>query len=138
VLLYAEADRDQAVLVLEDLKTIAPKRSIVLEDELPMGGYNEFDLNYIIEKCRYIFILATENFNEDAMGKYRVNIVLHDFVMKNQARLAPLWLKGKTDRAVPREIAVLTGLRYYLYDRTGRSTSSRLFVESFRKMLEAA
>lgn len=138
MLLYAEDDRDQAVLVLEDLKTIAPTRSIVLEEELPLGKYKEFDLNYIIEKCRYVLILATENFNEDAVGRYRANIVLRNFIMQNQARLAPLWLKAKTDRTVAHEIAVLTGLSYYLYDRSGRSKTSRLFVDSFRKMLEAA
>ncbi|XP_052807525.1 uncharacterized protein LOC128236595 [Mya arenaria] len=136
VLLYAEDDRNIAIDVLADLRTVSTEYSIVLFDELPLANTDQFEaMDYINNTCRFILIVATEQFTGDALVQYQTRMLLNDFIKTKQHRVVPIWLKKNTDN-IPREIAVLIGLPYYFFDRNKTNVHTEIFTKKFKRTIE--
>ena len=142
MILYAEADRDEAITFLRHLRNDIKlsngesiKAALYDEGELRcLSGYNLDQLEKAFERCSFTFVYLTKTFVNDVWCKLTSESCLMRTVYdrKRNWRVVPVYTKRRVeyDFSIPFGINALKGISYFENDEFYRNNVSSLIEKT--------
>lgn len=111
--MYADKDKKNAETLHDLLKSNSNTRNlnVVLFDYFAPDVQNIFKTtSCIFQRCRYLFILVTNNLTHDGVKRYQGQIALFESIMKQSERVVPIWTEDGNN--ILPELSPLAGIPY--------------------------
>lgn len=123
--LQSSEDRRGVIDLIRHLKgnSAVPNLSLAAYQELgQLAGRTAFDcMDYVLKHCRYIFVYASENLNEDNMTKFQAQMCLYDVIKDNSWRVIPMFADRDSKSSCPHELQLLHGLEMWNFSSPDRN-----------------
>ena len=115
-----------------------PNLSLAAYQELgQLAVYTAFDcMDYVLKHCRYIFVYASENFTEDNMTKFQVQMCLYDVIKDNRWRVIPIFTDRVSQSSCPRELQLLHGLEMWNFSSPERNLQNLVIGKFDQRIID--